>query len=93
MTTQEALQAHKYGGLEKWRDLFFYMRHCGDPKQMHEIAMWARRFNHGELVVLPLINNVSKTLSSANVHSTQQRDIVKDAEDVFGVHEVQISQS
>lgn len=58
MTIDEALVVKKYGGLTTWRELFYYMRHCGNPTQFHEIWQWAARYNRKEKILLPLRLNL-----------------------------------
>jgi len=60
MNLTEAIKIHKYGDLNKWGDLFSYQRRCNDPEQVRQIGEWARRFNKGEAIYLPLRLNVTQ---------------------------------
>lgn len=60
MNLTEAIKIHKYGDLRKWSELFFYQRHCNDPDQVKQISDWAKRFNRGEVVYLPLRLNLTQ---------------------------------
>ena len=52
-----AKELHKYGALETWQELFVYSMSIADTRQRQEIGGWAKKFNHGDNIRLPLKDN------------------------------------
>jgi len=55
---QEAKEKGKFGNLETWEELYWFQRSMATPLQIKEISEWAKRFNKGEGIKLPLKENV-----------------------------------
>lgn len=84
MTLKEAVEAHKYGDLRSWKDLFFYQNYMRgkDLKQVKEIAEFAKRHNQGDKILLPLKDN-PKFLLHEILSGNKEKTTLDLAEEIF----------